>query len=108
MYFFNNCLLVYNKGNKHDNTPAYYSFVSPKNPKISGRDKKLFANLVEYYSTPEQRMRSKQRIKRERKREELQNKFLKWYEKDKLYFGDVESKRIMEEFIGKGRTISEF
>lgn len=108
MNFFNNCLLVYNKGNKHDNTPAYYSFVNPNNLKISGRDKTLFPNLIEYCITPEQRMRSKQRIKRERKREDLQNKFLKWYEQDKLYFGDVYSKKIIEEFIGKGRTISEF
>ena len=46
MYFFNNCLLVYNKGNKHDNTPAYHLFVNPNNLKISGRDKTLFPNLI--------------------------------------------------------------
>ena len=46
VYFFNNCLLVYNKGNKHDNTPAYHLFVNPNNLKISGRDKTLFPNLI--------------------------------------------------------------
>jgi hypothetical protein len=50
----------------------------------------------------------KRNLKRERKIGDSQNKFLKWYETNKLYFGEVESKRIVEEFIMKGRTVSEF
>jgi hypothetical protein len=46
-------------------------------------------------------MRSKQRIKRDRTREELQTKFLGLYEKNFLFFADMTSKTLMEELLAK-------
>jgi hypothetical protein len=53
-------------------------------------------------------MRSKQRIKRDRDPWEWQKKLLKWYEKGKLFFADMDAKKLIEEFLAKKRTLSEF
>lgn len=94
MWVFNHCLLYTAKQN-------YFYFIHIKNKEISQRDREAITNLPEYCINSEQRMRSQQRIKRDRTPEEMRSKLLRWYETNRLFFADVKAKALIEEFIAK-------
>jgi hypothetical protein len=104
LWVFNDCLL-YSQQNKQSN---YFYFIDLKSKEISQRDRELITNLPEYCINSELRMRSKQRIKRDRTPEEMRAKLLRWYESKRLFFADMIAKQLMEEFLAKKRTLSEF
>jgi hypothetical protein len=104
LWVFNDCLL-YSQQNKQSN---YFYFIDLKSKAISSRDRELITNLPEYCINSELRMRSKQRIKRDRTPEEMRAKLLRWYESKRLFFADMTAKTLMEEFLAKKRTWSEF
>jgi hypothetical protein len=101
LWVFNDCVLYSSKQN-------YFYFIPFNSKEISQRDKELIGNLPEYCINPEQRMRSQQRIKRDRTPAELRTKLLRWYESQQLFFADEIAKQLIEEFIAKRHTQSEF
>jgi hypothetical protein len=86
----------------------YFYFIDLKSKEISQRDRELITNLPEYCINSELRMRSKQRIKRDRTPEEMRVKLLRWYESQRLFFADVIAKSLIEEFIAKRHVNSEY
>jgi len=104
MWTFNDCVLYHHQSKNK----SYFYFISHNNQEISQRDKELLKQKPEYCLTSEQRMRSKQRIKRDRESWDFQKKLLRWYEKGLLFFADMTAKSLIEEFLAKKRTQSEF
>jgi len=104
LWIFNDCVLYCSQSKNK----SYFYFISENNKEISQRDKELLRQKPEYCITSEQRMRSKQRIKRDRESWDFQKKLLRWYEKNLLFFADMTAKTLIEEFLAKKRTQSEF
>lgn len=101
LWVFNDCVVYASKQN-------YFYFIPLNSKEISQRDREIIVNLPEYCTNSELRMRSQQRIKRDRKPEEMRSKLLRWYESNKLFFADEIAKQLIEEFIAKRYTQSEF
>lgn len=101
LWVFNNCVFYISK-------QKYFYFIWYESKEISNRDRELISKLPEYCTTTEQRMRSNQRIKRDREKWEFQRKLLRWYEKNRLFFADAIAESLIEEFLAKKRTPSEF
>ena len=104
MWVFNDCVL-YHSSTKNAN---YFYFISKDSKEISQRDQEIIIKRPEYCITSEQRMKSKQIIKRDREAWDFQKKLLRWYEKNLLFFADMKAKSLIEEFLAKKRTQSEF
>jgi hypothetical protein len=101
LWVFNDCILYVSK-------QGYFYFIDSNSKEISQRDREVIANLPEYFTNSEQKMRSKQRIVRNRTTKEMNDKLLKWYRSNRLFFADMTAKTLIEEFLARSKTNSEF
>jgi hypothetical protein len=97
-YVFSNCICYLSKKN-------YFYFIDINNQEISERDRQLLTNAAEYYVNDEQRLRSKQLVKREQNPSKFQQNLMRLYETGLLFFADMVAKERIETFIGKRKII---
>lgn len=93
LYVFANCI-------KYLAKDGYKFFISKDNKEISNKEDIPF--IKEYCLNPEQRRNSKQLVKWDYDKNILRQELLDEYERNKLFFADVESKETIENFIDKG------
>jgi hypothetical protein len=101
VHVFNNCIQYISKQN-------YFYYIDINSKKISERDRKLLKELPEIYVNDEQRLRSRQLAKWDRRGEAgriFQQSLLRHYETDMLFFADMNAKERMETFLGKRKII---
>jgi hypothetical protein len=99
-YIFNGCVCYISKKN-------YFYFIKMDSKEISLKDRELIKDLPEYYVNDEQKLRSKQIALRDYKGEKgilFQQNLLRLYKTDLLFFADMISKELMENYIGKRKT----
>jgi len=99
-YIFNNCFAYIAKEN-------YFYFIRQDSKEVSTRDRQAFKNLPELYVNDEQRRKSRQLAKWDRRGDKgvvFQQSLLRYYETNLLFFADTFAKKVMEEYIGKRKT----
>lgn len=94
-YLFQNCLLYQAKA-------GHLFFTHQDNKEISNKEE--IKNITEYYINNEQRRDSQQLVKFPIEENYLKEELLWYWETNRLYFADSQSKEIIMEFMGKGKV----
>lgn len=101
IHVFNECIQYISKQN-------YFYYISANSRDISERDRRTIKDLPEIYVNDNQRLKSRQLAKWDRRGKQgviFQQSLLRHYETDMLFFADMFAKEKMETFLGKRKII---
>lgn len=81
---------------------GFFYFANLNDKRLSNKEDLPY--IKEYCLNYEQKRKSKQLVKWDYEKDILRQELADIYEKDRLFFADAETKRMIEEFIDKGKV----